>query len=73
MNDYDIIIQTIHRDLDHISKYAKAIMETKDFMDDLDSFAKYGDFCGFDYWNAYGENVDLNFCANVFEIGRAHV
>ena len=52
--------------MDSVSQYAQSVMQQKDFVEDLDSFAKYGDFCGFDYWDAYGESIDLNFCANVY-------
>lgn len=65
MNDYDNIFHTIHRDIEKITHYAKTITNSHDFKEDLDSFKQYGDLRGFDYWDAYGDNVDLNFCSNM--------
>lgn len=51
----------IQRNLKKITKHANGVINTRDFLDELENMGCDEDYTDFDYWDAYGDNVDLNF------------
>jgi hypothetical protein len=61
---YNKTLRYINRNLTDITRYANLLLQTKELSQEITSYKTDSDgksYEDFDYWNAYGSRVDLNF------------
>jgi hypothetical protein len=65
--EYDDAMMFIQKHIEEITEYAQSVRDSMEFIDALvhfeyfDSDTEVCDYTDFDYWDAYGDRVDINF------------
>ena len=65
--EYDDAMMFIQKHIEEITEYAQRVRDSMEFIDYAVEFREFDnatgvfDYTDFDYWDAYGDRVDLNF------------